>query len=198
MVSTLDSPVVVSEEIVYRHRLKEGIVITTFQLERLLSESEMFHCDRTVARLLAMREHSVGEIRVKLSKRRFSSDMIRQVVKKYKDQGMLDDVRFALEIAKSLIARRPCGRSYLTGYLRRKLIDRALAEQTTEAVLTGKNEIELAVSALEKRWTEFSRFELEVTKRKSYNYLARRGFSYEAAKVAFEKLQRQQHEVTKD
>ena len=46
----------------------------------------------------------------------------------------------------------------------------------------------LAVVALQKRWRQFSQFEVEEARTKSYNYLSRRGFSYSAAKSAFEQL----------
>jgi len=198
MISTLDGPVVVPELVVHRYRLKEGIVITPSQLKILRSESELFRCDQTAARMLAAREHSVGEIRAKLSGKRFSPKMIQQIVKKYKDQGILDDAHFAHRYGQNLLSQRPCGRPYLVASLRRKLIDRSLAEQTAEALLAGEDEKELAAAALAKKWGEYRQFELEAAKRKSYNYLARRGFSYEAAKRAFEQLQRRQTEVPKN
>jgi len=197
-VSTLDSPVVLPEDAAHKHRLKEGIVITTPQLEKLKSEAELFRCDRETVRLLALREHSIGELKAKLAKKHFTPDAIRQVIKKFKERGILDDARYAHTLAENLLHRRPSGRSYLTAYLQRKMISRSLADQTVEEVLSGKDESELAVSALENRWAEFSQFELEVARRKSYNYLARRGFGYEAARAAFEQLQKLQDEVTKD
>ncbi|MFQ6008462.1 MAG: regulatory protein RecX [Candidatus Zixiibacteriota bacterium] len=197
-VSSLDTPVIVSEELVHRHRLKEGIVITRSQLARLQSEAELYRCDCEVARLLAIREHSIGEIRIKLARKNFSPGIVRQVVKKYKDRGLLDDARFAVNLAKNLIDHRPSGKSYVVAYLRKKLVDRSLAEQTADALLEGTEEPELALRALKSRWSEFRQFELEVARRKAYNYLARRGFGYEAAKEAFEHLQRQQTEVIED
>lgn len=197
-VSTLNSPLVLSEDIVHEHRLKEGTVITAPQLESLQSEAELFRCDRETARLLAARERSIREVKIKLTQKHFAPDTIRRVIKNYKDRGLLDDARFAYTLAENLLNRRPSGKSYLTAYLQRKMVDRSLAGQTAEAVLSGKDERELAVSALENRWAEFRQFELEVARRKSYNYLARRGFGYEAARVAFEQLHERQNEVTKD
>jgi len=197
-VSTLDTPLLLSEESVHKFRLKEGIVITPAQLAALQTESELFRCDREVARLLALREHSIGELRVKLSRKGFAPAAVRRVIQKYKKQGLLDDARFALTTAKNLLARRPGGRSFLSAYLQNKLIDRTLAEQTADIVMAGVEESELARKALESRWREFRHFELEVARRKSYNFLARRGFSYEAAREAFEQLCNQQQEVIED
>jgi len=197
-ISILDEPVVVPEHIVYKHRLKENIVITQSQLETLRTESELFLCDRTAARMLAAREHSTGEIRNKLARKSFTGDAIRQVIRKYKDRGVLDDARYAHRQANQLLTQRPCGRSYLVAYLQRKKIDRFLAEETADVALTGKDEKELAAAALTKRWGGYGQFELEVARQKAYNYLARRGFGYEAARAAFEQLLERRKEVPRN
>jgi len=197
-ISALEDPVVVPEHIVHKHRLKEDIVITPSQLETLRTESELFRCDRTAARMLAAREHSTGEIRTKLVRKSFTPDTIQQVVRKYKDQGVLDDAHFAHRLANQLLMQRPCGRAYLVAYLQRRMIDRSLAEETADVALTGKDEKELAVAALAKRWGGYRQFELEVARQKAYNYLARRGFGYEAARVAFEQLLERRKEVPRN
>ena len=197
-ISALEDPVVVPEHIVHKHRLKEDIVITPSQLETLKTESELFRCDRTAARMLAAREHSTGEIRTKLVRKSFTPDTIQQVVRKYKDQGVLDDAHFAHRLANQLLMQRPCGRAYLVAYLQRRMIDRSLAEETADVALTGKDEKELAVAALAKRWGGYRQFELEVARQKAYNYLARRGFGYEAARVAFEQLLERRKEVPRN
>lgn len=194
-ISALEDPVVVPEHIVHKHRLKEDIVITPSQLEMLRTESELFRCDRTAARMLAAREHSTGEIRTKLARKSFTADAIQRIIRKYKDRGVLDDARYAHRLANNLLTQRPCGRAYLVACLQRRMIDRSLAEETADVALTGKDEKELATAALTKKWGEYRQFELEVAKRKSYNYLARRGFGYEAARVAFEQLHERQKPV---
>ncbi|MDH4158148.1 MAG: recombination regulator RecX [candidate division Zixibacteria bacterium] len=193
-ISTLDKPLIVSHEMILQHRLVEGVVITPAQLELLRFESELYLCDDTAARLLAVRQHSVGELKAKLTQRKFSVEVARRVIKKYIDRGVLDDNHYALKLAEKLVAERPCGRSYLVAHLRRKKISRELAEETADMVLTGREEIALAMASLEKRWAHLGQFELEVARNKSYNYLSRRGFSYPAARAAFEKLVNRQKE----
>ena len=73
-------------------------------------------------------------------------------------------------------------------YQRKKMINRELAEKTAEMVLGNTDQTVYAVLALEKRFNQFAQLELEEARKKSYNYLSRRGFSYEATKKAFEQL----------
>lgn len=180
--------IAVSEELVHRHRLKEGIVLTPAQLAQLESEAELAECDRVVARLLGLREHSIGEIKNKLARRGFGPNSIRPTVKKYIDQGLLDDAHFAQQAAQSLLARNPVGRSYLTAFLQKKLVPRDIAEQAAEMLLQGTDEVDSALQSLRKRWPSYRQFEVETARTKAYTYLGRRGIGYAAAKAAFEKL----------
>lgn len=189
-----DQPLIVSDETVLRHRLVDGIVITDSQLKQLRYESQLYLCDSEIARMLGLREHSIGELRGKLKRKQFAGDVVEETIAGYRRKGLLDDAQYAYRLSRRLTSERPCGRSYLIAYLQRKKIDRSLAEQTVQTVLSGTDETEQAVAALEKRWRQLGQFELEVARKKSYNYLARRGFSYEAAKRAFEKLVSQKQE----
>ena len=188
VLSNSDQLLVVSEETVHRHRLVEGVVITQSQHDVLRQESEMFRCDSEAARLLALRQHSVGELRSKLKRRQFVATVIDDVVRKYRRQGVLDDAQYAYKLAQKMVENRPCGMAYLTAYLQKKMIDRSLAEQTAQMVLSRSDESDRAIAALHRRWAQLSQFELETARNKAYNYLARRGFSYDAARKAFEKL----------
>jgi len=183
-----DNAFAVSEELVHRHRLKEGIVLTDPQLAQLETEAELGECDRVVARLLGIREHSIGEIKSKLSRRKFGADAIQTTIRKYVERGLLDDEHFAQHCAQSLLGRNPVGRSYLTAYLQKKQVPREIAEQTAEMLLQGTDESESAVQSLRKRWNQFRQFEVETARTKAYTYLGRRGIGYAAAKAAFEQL----------
>ncbi len=196
--SNLERPLVVSTETAYKHSLTDGVVITDAQLRLLQLESERYLCDDESARLLAMRGHSIGELRRKLKRKEFAGSVIEDTIKKYREKGLLDDAQHAYKLSQRLIEDRPCGKSYLTAYLQKRMIDRHLAEQTAQMVLAEIDEVERAQCALSKRWSQFGQFELEVARNKSYNYLARRGFSYDAAKQAFEKLITEQQRDDQD
>lgn len=178
--------------------LKEDIVITASQLQQLETEAETFGCDRELARILTFRAHSIREARTKLKRREYSADIIDKIVNDYKRKGLLDDAQYAFRKGKLLIESKPCGRSFLVAFLQRKMIDRNLAETTADAILCSHSLISLATASLKKRWRQFSQFELEVARKKSYNYLSRRGFGYDAAKQAFEHLIESEQREEKD
>jgi len=181
--------------LIHRFRLVEGVVITPAQLEKLKFESELYSCDNQAARYLALRDYSTGELKTKLYRKKYSNDVIQAVIYKYQKQGIVDDSHYAYKRAQKLIEERPCGKSYLIAHLRRKKIDRDLAEKTADIIFKEQEETELALASLNKRWHLFNQFELEVARKKSYNYLSRRGFGYEAARQAFETTVNREKEV---
>jgi regulatory protein len=197
-ITNCEKPLLVSDELVYRHRLKAGIVITPPQLAQLEAEAEVAECDRLVARLLAMREHSIGQLKVKLAQRQFKPEIIKDVVKKYINRGILDDAHFAHNQAQQFLDKNPAGRNFLINWLRRKHIHHDLAEQTAEMLLGEQDEVALAVASLERKWNSLKHFDLERARTKAYTYLSRRGIGYAAAKAAFEQLTNRDNEAGND
>lgn len=186
--SDREEPLYVTDELVYRHRLKSGIVITAAQKEQLETEAELAECDRVIARLLGIREHSVGQLKAKLHQRQFGQEAIRTQVQKYVDRGLLDDANYAYKQAQTFLETNPAGKNFLIGWLRKKHIAREIAEETADMLLGERDEVELAVASLERKWASIRQFDLERAKSKAYTYLSRRGIGYSAAKAAFEQL----------
>jgi regulatory protein len=185
-----DKPLPISPLVAYELRLVEGIVLTASQVVRILAESERFSCEQTAIRILALRDHSVGELKTKLLRRGITSDNVAAVIKTLRERGYLDDQKYALAYAERVVRERPCGQSWLVGHLMKKLVSRKIAEDTAAMVLQTTSETKLAIESLKRRWRHFSQFELEVAQRKTYTYLSGRGFGYSAAKAAFEHLNR--------
>jgi SOS response regulatory protein OraA/RecX len=101
---------------------------------------------------------------------------------------LLDDWRYAKNTVDAIMRRKPAGRNYLIGYLQSRHISRNLASAVVEELLGGLDETELASRLLRKRWSYLAKFELETARTKAYNYLSRRSIGYRAAKLAFEKI----------
>ena len=197
-ISGFEVPLEMSALLFHHHRLKAGIVITAAQAEQLRQEATVERCDSEAARLLALREHSVGELRAKLKKKGFDDSTIGDRLKVFLQRGHLDDNRYASSLARRTLERKPAGRSYLVAVLRRKMIARDLAEQVVGQLLESRDETAQAVAALERRWPSLAHLEVEVARRRAYSYLSRRGFGYEAARAAWEKLSEQHSEVDYD
>lgn len=183
-----EKPLFVNCLLVHEHRLVEGIVLTESQVEVLRVAAEKLACEDSAGRMLAIRGHSIGDLKSKLSRKGFGPESIKAAVSKYRNIGILDDAVYARQRVESMLRRNPAGRSHLIGMLKKKMVDRSLAEQTVDRILAAEDETELAVQSLAKRWNLIKDLELERARTKAYNYLSRRGISFGSAKAAFERL----------
>ena len=193
-IDSLEKPVIVPMELVNREFLEEKMMISAVLLNNINDKAEELQCEAKAVAILSRRDHSVGELKRKLRQKKFSEDAISRVVSIYKKSGLLDDKSYAEKVVSRQLAEKPSGRPYLISLLMSKLITRELAEKTVQSLYQSENELGLAISALGKRWNQYSQFELEEARRKAYNYLSRKGFSYGIAKDAFELLRQQQEE----
>jgi regulatory protein len=183
-VSGLPEPLAVPLASIHQYRLKPGVVLTSAQVSQLVNESEWYLCEREIARLLALREHSAGEIRLKLKRKGFSERTIAALIEKFAAQRLLDDARLAMSLARRARERKPAGRAFLVAVLRRKMIERSLAERTVDQVLEEVDQTAEAVRALEQKWPDLNQIEVESVRSKAYSYLSRRGFDYQTARAA--------------
>ncbi|MGH8014941.1 MAG: regulatory protein RecX [Candidatus Zixiibacteriota bacterium] len=184
-VSTLEQPLFLTVAIVKKDNLIEGLELHPNYLRQLQADSELHECDARAAGILSQRDYSIGEFRRKLKLKSFGDYAIKNIVQKYKSRGLLDDKKYAAKIVNRILGEKPSGKPFLVAALRRKLIPRELADEIVNSLFESQDDAALAVAALEKRWRQFGEFEVEDARRKAYNYLSRRGFSYSASKGAF-------------
>ncbi len=194
-ISSLDKPLQINDETLYEHKLVEGIILTPSQIEILQKESEYIYCENEAARLLSIREHSIRDLILKLKRKKFSRDTIDRVIGEFKSMGHLNDFRLANNYAEILIKRKPSGKSYISAFLQKKYFDRDLSERVAEIVFSEIDEDHQAELALNQKLRQYAKIELESARHKAYNYLSRRGFGYNAAKNAVEKLLNTENEV---
>ncbi len=190
--STHEEPLVIDAGIAYDWRLAAGTVLTRSQVDRLESAAERFQVRETATRLLALRQHSVGELQSKLRRKGFDPEIAGEVVSDFKERRLLDDAEYARTLAEQVVNRKPCGRAYILAHLRRKQVSSELAAEAADMVLSQHDIADLAACALRQRWREFSQFELETARHKAYNYLARRGFTYDASRAAFDTVREEE------
>ncbi len=181
-------------ELLITHQLVESIVLTESQFEIIEFEAALYETFNKAKQYLAMRDHSTGELKIKLQKKRFPDETISQTLSKCQKLGYIDDEKYAYKLAEKLVARKPCGKPFLMAYLQTKLIPRDIGDRIANLVFESSDIQTLAMDALEKKWHMYDQLALEDARNKSYNYLARRGFSFGEAKDAFEELYNKKQE----
>ncbi|MDR1655099.1 MAG: recombination regulator RecX, partial [Treponema sp.] len=137
-------------------------------LELSEDEEQAFHfgasCYRAEKRALALvarAEQCSAGLSRKLEKRGYSTAVVRTVVSRLLEQGIVDDRRYALRWLASRLARSPeCPRKLLAALLNRG-ISREDAEKTLKETLPPEEEYRLLKNYLVKKRLSFSEFSAE-------------------------------------
>lgn len=121
----------------------------------------------------AQTEH---QVRDKLGRRQFESDVINEVIKKLKDIDLINDQKYSKDYVSYRSRTAPLG----PRYLKLKLIQKGIVKETAEGAvkeISAEDELELTRAAAEKKLPHLIRFEPEQRQQKLARFLLSRGFS---------------------
>jgi regulatory protein len=130
-------------------------------------------------KLLAARAHSQGELREKLRRRAARAAAVDAVLARLKDNGYLDDRRFAENFAASRLANEKLGSARVLRDLRQRRVAPALAERTVSQVYREVNEEALIEDWVRRKYRAATRenpFREDKDLASAYRRLLRAGF----------------------
>lgn len=134
-------------------------------------------------RFLAPRARSIEEMRCYLTKKGIPDSILESTLSRLVDEGLLDDAEFAGMFVRSRERTKPRSKFALTCELRQKGVSDAIITSTLESV----DEYASAWNAVSRRIPGWRRFEKDTFKKKLFNYLQYRGFSYEIIQGTWER-----------
>ena len=132
-------------------------------------------------RLLKFRERSEKELRDRLKKKKFQDSVIEETISYLKKIKLLDDSNFATKWADSRI-KKPYGIKRIAYELKQKGIETKIINKTLDDIKNRYNEYDLAKELMEPKIKTINKNQdLFKIKARLYNFLIRRGFSYDVA-----------------
>ncbi|MBS0014750.1 MAG: RecX family transcriptional regulator, partial [Desulfobacterales bacterium] len=153
--------------------------------QRLLSEDEKQKAFDRSLHFLQYRPRSRSEIIGYLEKKGFSTPAVQHAVSRLETYGYIDDESFARMWIESRSRTRPKGEFALRYELRQKGVDEAIVEQ----MLAGFDETGPAWRAVAPRLSTWAKLDRPALKQKFYQYLNRRGFSWETCQTVWAQAQ---------
>lgn len=130
--------------------------------------------------LLGDMDRSEYDIRRKLLGNGYTEEMINPAIEELKEYGYIDDRRYALSYAQSLIDGRHAGMALIRQKLTAKGISRDVIDSISEELEFDESE-QIEAALLKKNYTRQDIQDADYdTKRKLYGYLLRKGFSSSA------------------
>ena len=175
--------------LVEKHKLARGVLVDANFLSQLLREDGDAKATNRALHFLGYRNRSESEVRARLQRDEWADEVIERVIIRLRDQGFLNDEKFAENWVENRSHSRPRGARMLQQELRQKGVER---ETIDAAMPDDETEMENANSALQKlmRSKERAWEKLEERDRrdKAIAFLMRRGFNYSVAKNAWTKM----------
>jgi len=153
-------------------------------LQKRVSETKAEDAKAAALRLLAARDRSTQELRIRLE-RRFAPAEVEKTIKYLQEIGYLDDLRFARIYVDYRNRNRPTG-NYL---LRMELSSKGIPDSHIEEVLNSpEEEYELALNLAAQRLGRLERADALERCAKVYRFLQRRGFPGAVARKVIREL----------
>ena len=136
-------------------------------------------------RLLAVRSRSRHELHARLLRAGYEADEVEAALSDLEAVGLIDDERFARELAEHH-RRRGMGRRAGMSALRSKGVDRDLAERTVDEVQPD-DDAELAFELARARLERLRSLSPDVVSRRLFGFLVRRGYEPQIARSAVQR-----------
>ena len=140
-------------------------------------------------RLLSVRGRSEHEMRKRLIEANIDNTVIENVIENLLRIGLLNDKEFALSFARSQVATKPCGELLLRQELRKKGISDELINCAVEEAYKEKSQTDLAHFLAIKKKRQFQSLEEIKAKKRTSDYLLRRGFSWDIVSTILDNWQ---------
>ncbi|MDD2822770.1 MAG: RecX family transcriptional regulator [Candidatus Daviesbacteria bacterium] len=185
------------EDLIVDYRLVVGKIIQTEDLEKLLFEAEVGKLMEKMYNWFCFRQHSEKETRDYLKNLSFKrklkdldeiSEMVTSLlVERLKKKGLINDLEFAKAWVDARRRSKQKGINAIKSELYQKGIDKEIIEEVIVQASEGDEE-NLAKIALEKKINSWKNLDEKKRKQKAFEYLMRKGFTYDISKEVIEKL----------
>ena len=165
----------IDKEVALNAELKDGYTLSLEQIEELQLKDIHYRCLQASLSFINFRPRSEREVRQRLKRHKFASDISEQVIIYLKNQGLVNDITFAQYWKDNRLSFSPRSKILIMQELRQKGIANELANEITEDI---DNE-DSAYRAGLKKARLLSNHNYDEFRHKLHNYLRYRGFHWE-------------------
>lgn len=174
--------------VVARFFLREGLVISSEQIEQIQRGELRQECLDAAFRSIQTRLHSRAELKRKLMKKQWGESVVEGVLEDLKRLGYIDDAKFATAKATSAANLKHHGPRRALGELLRAGVKSDVAKISLAAVYEKSDSTAVATALAERQVNRLKRLDPAVARRRLIGMLQRRGFDYDTIKPVVESV----------
>ena len=135
----------------------------------------------TSLRLLAATPKSRKTLEKKLEAKGYLPKVVERTLDHLEEKGLMNDRALALSLIQSLVTQRPSGRRRIAYELERRGIARTVVNEILEKY-SVEDERRCALELAVQRWERWRNEEIPRRRKKTYDFLVRRGFDFSLAR----------------
>lgn len=159
------------------------------KLNEIKDFDEYIYGKEAALNYLSYRIRTVSELKKKLKEKKISAKTSNKVLKYLEDSGLTNDEEFARALIEENIKRKPAGIRVLKQKLFEKGVPKAIGEKVLKSVFSNVDEKELALLNFKKLYPKIKGKDKNEQKRKTYEFLTRKGFSYDVInEIVYEEI----------
>jgi len=178
-------------EVILKNGLRKGVEISESHFHLLITENQKYFIKKKAYDYLGKRIHSAYELRTKLLRKKYDSDLINEIIDELKIGKYVDDSKFAEIFTEEKIKLKSWGKTKLKSELaKRGITSDIISNVLLEIFPLELEEFELAFQLAEKKFDSLKNRNLEKRKliQKMYSFLLSKGYNFDISKKVDEKL----------
>jgi regulatory protein len=179
----------IANELAVINRLQVGRSLSSAQIEELKKANLSQNCTEAAVHYLSYRPRSEHEVRQRLRRRGFDNNTVDEVIMKLKDRGLIDDVAFSEYWRNNRLSFSPRSARLINLELRQK----GVAKETANEAVEDLNEENSVYEAGLKKARRLTSLDYDCFRSRLYDYMIRRGFSYEKIRHVIDRLWQEIH-----
>ena len=176
----------ISEDVLIANSLHKNKKIAETELNKILFSEKYFRVKEAALVLLNYRMRSKKELRLRLIKKDYSSNMIDEAINELEEKGWIDDEKFGLAFSRDQISRNKIGPIALKYKLREFLDSIDLINQISTKIYS-EIEIESIILQVLQKYTPSNINSDEKLRRRLINKLKRKGHYWQDIDEAINK-----------
>lgn len=179
-----------SYEVLLKNGLKKGSEISEDRFSLLVVQNRKYHIRQKAITFLAKRIHSKRELENKLRKKNYEIELIKAVLDKLEEKGLIDDNAFANQFTEEKLNRKKWGLQKIKSELLKKGVSPDIVNKVLKSFADSESQLESAIDVAKKKLNLISKKESDKKKikQKLSAFLLSRGFDYEISRDAVNKL----------
>lgn len=165
------------DDVAYKFNLVKGLVLRDKELQEIKEYDAFLQAKNDALRVIARRKHSARELKQKLLRKKYDSQLLDRVIDHLRSIDLVDDAGFAKAFVRDRLLLRPAGRKSLMNELRKRGVTESIAANVLDSLLNNDREYEDAKGIAEKYFLRLQRYDAETQKRRLFGYLMRKGYA---------------------